>query len=227
MEMSYVSRITGAVALVTYPILIFAYWLLFPAYGKSGANAILHAIDGHTTRTQAADAFALAGALLAVPASLLLMGLLRKHRSLIGWVGGLLSAVGWIALMGVLMLDIVAVEATRGSGPTAATARLYHDVLTSPLTIGLEAVATLHVVGGALVGVGLVRTRPIGMTAAVVATLAPPLHLASNVAGVVWLDEATWIALAIVYALVAHTVLRDPMPASSPTPAARVRAEAC
>jgi hypothetical protein len=60
-----------------------------------------------------------------------------------------------------------------------------------------------------------------------VATLAPPLHLASNVAGVVWLDEATWIALAIVYALVAHTVLRDPMPAPPPTPAARVRAEAC
>ena len=38
-----------AVALVGYPLLIFMYWLLYPAYGKSGATAILHTIDGHAS----------------------------------------------------------------------------------------------------------------------------------------------------------------------------------
>lgn len=206
---SHMGRLTGAVALVAYPMLIFAYWLLYPAYGKSGATAILFAIDGHPARTQAADVFAVAGVILAVPASLMLMTLLRQRGSQVGWVGGLLSALGWIALVGVLMLDVVAVEMTRGSGPTPEMIHVYHDVLYSPLTIMLDTIATLHVLGGILVGVGLLRTHLVGRTAAIVAVLAPPLHLASNVAGVLWVDEATWIALAVVYALVARIVLTE------------------
>lgn len=202
-------RAAGAVALVAYPLLIFAYWLFYPAYGESGATAILRAIDGHATRTQVADVCGFAAAFVAVPASLVLMRLLGQHRSRIGWIGGLLSAVGWIALVGILMLDVVAIEFTRGAGPTPATVHLYHDLLNSPLTIALDVMATLHVVGGVLIGVGLIRTRLIGLGAALVATLAPALHLVSNLAGVLWLDEATWIALAVVYALVARIMLTE------------------
>ena len=227
MMTSHVGRVTGAVALVAYPLLIFGYWLLYPAYGESGATAILRAIDGHATRTQAADCFAFAGAFVAVPASLLLMTLLLERGSRIGWVGGLLSAMGWIAIVGLLMLDVVAVEMTRDSGPTASMIHLYHDVLGSPLTIALNVVATLHILGGMLVGVALLRTRLVGLTAAVVATAAPPVHLVSNLAGVLWLDEATWIALAVVYALVARTVLTDEATASlRPATTAGVGAEA-
>jgi hypothetical protein len=197
----------AAAALVAYPLLIFGYWLLFPAYGKSGATAILRAIDGHATQTEVADVFAFAGAFLAVPASLALMSLFARHRSRIGWLGGLLSAVGWIALVGILMLDVVAIEIVQASGPTAGTIHLYHDLLNSPLTLILDVLATLHVVGGMLIGIGLIRTHLVGLAAAVVATLAPAVHLASNIAGALWLDEITWIALAVVYALVARTLL--------------------
>jgi hypothetical protein len=206
---SHLGRLAGAIALVAYPMLIFGYWLLYPAYGKSGATAILYAIDGHAARTQAADVFAFAGTFLAVPASLALMTALRRHGSRVGWVGGLLSAAGWMALVGVVMLDVVAVEITRGSGPTAGTIHIYHDVLYSPLTLILETIATLHVLGGVLIGLGLLRARLVGLTAAIVAMLAPPVHLVSNVAGLLPLDEATWIALAVVYALVARTVLTE------------------
>jgi hypothetical protein len=209
MLMSRAGRIAAAVSLVGYPLMLFGYWLLYPAYGKSGATAILAAIDGHTTRTEVADVFAFAGAFLAVPASLVLMGLFVQHRSRIGWFGGLLSAIGWIAIVGALMLDVVAIEIARTSGPTPGSIHLYHEVLTSPLTIALEVVATVHVVGGTLIGVGLIRTRLVGMTAAVVATVTPVVHLVSNVAGVLWLDEATWIALAVVYAGVARAVLNS------------------
>jgi hypothetical protein len=225
---SRAGRIAAAVSLVGYPLLIFAYWLLYPAYGKSGATAILHATDGHVTRTEAADVFAFAGAFLAVPASLVLMTLFVQHRSRIGWLGGLLSAVGWIAIVGALMLDVFAVEIARNSGPTPANIHLYHDLLTSPLTITLDVIATLHVLGGMMIGIGLIRTRLAGLTAGVVATVAPVLHLASNVAGVLWLDEATWIALAVVYAGVARTILTSDTAAAPPqtAPTARVGAEA-
>ena len=170
---SHTGRGIAAVALVGYPLLMFVYRLLYPAYGKSGATAILRAIDGHVAGTMAADVFALAGAFLAVPASMALMTLLLDGHSRIGWVGGLLSAFGWIALVGVLMPDVVAVEITRGSGPTPTMIHVFHDVLTSPLTIALEAVATLHVAGGTLIGVGLIRTNLIGLAPAIVAAVTP------------------------------------------------------
>lgn len=197
----------AAVALVGYPLLIFMYWLLYPAYGKSGATAILRAIDGHGAATTAADVFAFAGAFLAVPASLALMTVLLDRHSRIGWLGGLLSAFGWIALVGVLMFDVVAVEITRGSGPTPATIHVFHNVLNSPLTIALEVVATLHVAGGVLIGVGLIRTGLIELAAAIAATATPVLHLASNIAGALWLDDMTWLALAVAYGLVARILL--------------------
>ena len=206
---SHTGRVIAAAALVGYPLSIFMYWLLYPAYGKSGATAILGAIDGHAAGTTAADVFAFAGAFLAVPASLALMTLLLDRGSRIGWLGGLLSALGWIAILGVLMLDVVAVEMTRGSGPTPAMIHVFHDVLNSPLTIALEVVATLHVVGGVMIGIGLIRTSMVGLAAAVAATVTPVLHLVSNVAGVLWLDETTWLALAAAYGLVARVLLTD------------------
>ncbi len=206
---SHTGRIIAAAALVGYPLSIFMYWLLYPAYGKSGATAILRAIDGHAAGTAVADVFAFAGAFMAVPASLALMTLLLDRQSKIGWLGGLLSALGWIALVGVVMLDVVAVEITRGSGPTPAMIHVFHDVLYSPLTIALEVVATLHVVGGVLIGIGLIRTGLIGRAAAIVATVTPVLHLVSNVAGVLWLDEVTWLALAVAYGLVARVLVND------------------
>ena len=204
---SRAGRTAAAVSLVGYPVLIFMYWLVYPAYGKSGATAILTAVDGHATRTEVADVFAFAAAFLAVPASLVFTAMFVQHRSRIGWLGGLLSAFGWIAIVGALMLDVVAIEITRTAGPTPANLHLYHDVLTSPLTIALEVVATVHVLGGTMIGVGLIRTRLVGLVAGIVATVTPVLHLVSNVTGVLWLDEATWIALAVVYAGVARTVL--------------------
>jgi hypothetical protein len=206
---SHTGRIIAAAALVGYPLSLFMYWLLYPAYGKSGAMEILRAVDGHAAGTTAADVFAFAGAFLAVPASLALMTLLLDRGSRIGWLGGLLQALGWIAVIALLMLDVVAVEMTRGSGPTPAMIRVYHDVLSSPLTIALEVVATLHVLGGVLIGFGLIRTRVIGLSPAIVATVTPPIHLASNLAGVLWLDELTWLALAVAYGLVAGVMLDD------------------
>jgi hypothetical protein len=204
---SHTGRVIAAAALVGYPLSIFMYWLIYPAYGKSGATAILRAIDGHAAGTTAADVFAFAGAFLAVPASLVLMTLLLDRRSRIGWLGGLLQALGWIAVIALLMLDIVAVEMTRGSGPTPAMIHVYHDVLTSPLTVALGVLASLHIVGGVLIGVGLIRTRLVGLTAAIVATVTPVIHLASNLAGLLWLDEMTWVALAVAYGLVARVLL--------------------
>jgi len=204
---SRAGRLLAAAVLVAYPLLILVYWLLYPAYGETSAAAVLHAIDGDPSRTQVADLFAFSGGFVAVAASAVLMGFFGRRGSWTGWVGGALSATGWIAVLSVLILDVVAIEMSRGSGPTPAMVRAYHGAFTAPITIGLNVVAAMHIVGGVLIGVALIRTRVVPPAAGIIATLAAPVHLAANLAGLLWLDEATWIALAVIYGLVGREIL--------------------
>lgn len=221
---SRAGRLAAVVVLVAYPLLILCYWLLYPAYGETSATAILHAIDAEASRTQVADAFAYAGAFLGVAASVVLMTVLAQRGSRVGWLGGLLSAAGWVAVVSVLTLDLAAVALSREPAAASSTDRAFHDLLNSPLTIALEIVATLHVLGGVLIGVGLFRTRMIPVAAAVIATVAPAVHLAANLLGLLWVDELTWVALAVVYGLVGRTLLvgdREPAQAAPAATASR------
>ncbi|MGH7617926.1 MAG: hypothetical protein ACREPM_11910 [Gemmatimonadaceae bacterium] len=58
-----------------------------------------------------------------------------------------------------------------------------------------------------LLGAALVRTRIIPRRAGWVAAVTPVIHFGSNTGGLLWLDEATWIALAAAYSYVARLVL--------------------
>jgi len=58
----------------------------------------------------------------------------------------------------------------------------------------INVVAAMHIVGGVLIGVALIRTRVVPPAAGIIATLAAPVHLAANLAGLLWLDEATTVA---------------------------------
>jgi hypothetical protein len=75
--------------------------------------------------------------------------------------------------------------------------------------IALNVIATLHVIGGPMLGIALWRTRVVPLWAGVAATLAQPIHFVSNIAGILWIDEMTWIALAAAFACVAAVVLRS------------------
>jgi hypothetical protein len=204
---SRTGRAAAVAALVAHPLLILMYWWLYPAYGETSASAVLRTIDGDPSRARVADVFAYTGSFVGVAASLVLMTWLGQRASRTGWWGGALAAVGWIAVIGVLMLDVVASETSSGSGPSAAMVHAYDDVFNAPITIGLNAVAALHVLGGILIGVALIRTRLVPLAAGVVAALAPPVHLAANLAGQLWLDELTWIALAVIFGLVGRRIL--------------------
>lgn len=195
------------VALVVHPVLIAMYWLLYPAYGETSASGVLRTIAGEPSRARVADLFAYTGGLVAVAASLVLMSFFGQRASRVGWWGGALAATGWIAVISVLMLDVVATEMSSGSGPSPAMAHAYDDIFNAPITIALNAVASLHVLGGIMIGIALIRTRLVPLAVGVVAAVAPPLHLAANLAGQLWLDELTWIALVVIFGLVGREIL--------------------
>jgi len=204
-----VRQLVSAVSLVLFPLLILVYWLLYPAYGVLDSAALLRAIDGHAARTAIADIFVFAGAFLAAPATLALMRVLDARSPRLAAIGGAMHLIGWIAIIGVVTGgDVVVVEMVTGGTPSPEIVQLYRRLVISAPLIALNIIATLHVIGGTTLGVALWRTRIVPLWAAVAATLAQPIHLVANIAGILWIDAMTWIALAAAFACVAAVVLR-------------------
>jgi hypothetical protein len=205
-----VSQTMLGVSLVLFPLLILTYWLLYPAYGLLDSVATLRAIDGHAARTATADIFVFTGAFLAAPATLALMRVLNARSPKLATIGGALHLFGWIAIIGVVMGDVIAVQMVKVNGGTLSPdiVQLYRHIMSSPPVIALNIIATLHVIGGTMLGVALWRTRVVPLWAAVAATFAQPIHLVSNIAGILWIDAMTWIALAAAFASVATVLLR-------------------
>ena len=210
MTLARVKQATGAASLVLFPLAILAYWVLYPAYGLLDPAPVLQAIDGHAARTATADAFVFSGAFLAVPATLALMRVLAARSPRLATIGGALHLLGWIAIIGVVMGDVIAVQMVHAGTPSPDTVALYRRIMDSGPVIALNVIATLHVIGGTMLGIALWRTRVVPRWAGVAATFAQPIHLVSNIAGVFWLDAITWIALAAVFGSVAAVVLRSP-----------------
>ena len=187
--MRRVRMVVYGAGLVGSPLLLIAYWVLYPAYGDLSSADIVSDIGASPGRTALADVFAVIAIFLTVPGSLAYLRTLVSTAPWLGRVGATLSLVGWMAILPLVVMDVVARE-------LAAEPRLFDAVYTSPTVVVLSGVATVHVVGGVLIGVGLVRTRLVPRALALAATVAPVAHLASNLAGVLWVDVASWLVAA-------------------------------
>src|ERR1051325_4768415 len=218
MTINRISQVVSALSLVVFPLSILIYWLLYPAYGLLDSVATLRAIDGHAARTATADVFVFTGAFLAAPATLALMRVLNARSPKLATIGGALHLIGWIAIIGVVMGDVIAVSMVNSGTPSPDIVQLYRHIMSSPPVIALNIIATLHVIGGTILGVALWRTRVVPLWAAVAATFAQPIHFVSNIAGILWIDAMTWMALAAAFASVATVVLRPFGDAAGSTP---------
>jgi hypothetical protein len=206
----------SAASLVLYPLLIFCYWWFYPAYGLLDAGAVARAINGHAGVTLVANGFALAGTLLSIPASLALMRVLGDRSPRLALLGGAMSILGWTTLIGALIPDVIAAKLGAHGDLTPASVTLFEQIVNSPTMIALNILVTFHIIGGVLLGVAMFRTRLVPRWAGIAAAITPPIHLASNIAGQLWIDELTWIAVAAAYACVARLLLQ---PVRSPAEA--------
>jgi len=201
-------RIVSATSLVLYPLLFLAYFAFNPAYGLLNATRIAIAFDGHAGAGTLASALGIAGCLLGVPATLALVRVLAGRSPKLALIGGAMSIVGFVALVGALMPDVVATQLSTG-GLTDEAKEFFTRFSNSPIVLALNILALFHVIGAVVLGVALWRTGIVPRWAASVATFAQMIHFGANVSGVFWLDAATWIGLAASYAMVARLVLRD------------------
>jgi hypothetical protein len=189
MTMRRLRLTTYAAGLVASPLLFAAYWVLYPAYGELHAADVLADIGAAPDRALLADAFAFSAVFLAVPGVLAFVRALDGPAPRLAGFGGALSILGWLAVLPTLVMDLAARELTADPHAFAA---LYG----SPGVTTLNALAGLHIIGGVVIGAALVRTRLVPRGLAVAATLAPVVHLAANLGGLLWLDVAAWLVLA-------------------------------
>jgi len=199
----------AAASLVLSPLLILAYWALYPAYGLLQPAAVLRSMAGHGGTAELADLCAFAGTFLAIPATLALMRVLSDRAPRLALTGGALSLAGWTAIMGVLMGDVLAIQMNARGEPMPSEANLYTGFMNSPFMLALNGVSLLHIVGGVVLGIALVRTRLIPRWAALAAAAAPIVHLGANLAGLFWVDAAMWVALTVVGGFVARAILQQ------------------
>jgi hypothetical protein len=184
-----------AAGLFGYPICILAYWWLTPAYGLLDAPAILKATVGHSAPLIIGNALAFAACVFAIAATLAYVAAIGDRSPRLAVIGGAMSMVGWVAVFGTLVLDVVAVQMVAPGAPSKDVTDLFSRIAGSPTIIALNSLAAFHLVGGILLGVAFWRTRMVPRWAAVILIIGGPIHFASNIAGILSIDSATWIAL--------------------------------
>jgi len=184
-----------AAGLIGYPIGILAYWLLSPAFGLLDSAAIVNAHTGHQTLATIANAFALTGCLLAIPATLAAMLVIGDRSPKLAVIGGAMSILGWFSVFGTLILDPVAVQMVANGPPPKEFVDLFTRLSNNPTIVALNILAAFHLIGGIVLGVAFWRTRVVPRWAAVILIIGGPIHFASNIAGILAVDSLTWIAL--------------------------------
>jgi len=189
--MERLRRILLATGIVGSPLLILAYWLTYPAYGELHADAVARAIAADPGMTRVADMFGLAGTLLAVPWALAYVDLIGDRSRRLALLGGGLSVLGWMALVGVYTIDAVAIE-------LADHPDLFEQVYADGFVVALNAIASLHIVGAVLLGVAVTRSGLVPRWVGIALVVAAPVHLAANLGGLLAVDAMTWVVTAAV-----------------------------
>lgn len=195
-----------AANLVLSPWFVLVCWLTGPGCDKVQSEEI----DGwHAAAAQSAVIWIFAGALLSLPATLALMQVLRDRSPRVARVAGSLTLVSWVAVIALSTSDLLAVDLVKLGGPSPLFATLLGNLGSITLIVGLDVLATLHVVGGVMLGWALIRARVIPRVIAVMATLAPPIRFVVKLDGSLSVNALTWLVLATAGTLVTRALVTN------------------
>jgi hypothetical protein len=191
MTMERLRRSVLATGMVGSPLLVLAYWLTYPAYGELHAAGVSSAIAADPGMTRVADAFGLAGTLLAVPWALGYVDVIGNRSRRLALVGAALSILGWMSVLALFTLDAVAVQ-------LADHPDVFKQVYSDGFVVTLNAIAGLHIIGAVLIGVAVTRSGLVPRGVGIALVVAAPVHFAANVSGLLAVDAMTWVVTAAV-----------------------------
>ena len=150
--------IAGA-AMILAPLLLLISAIVQPSL-KSGELNQLVVIAGNLDSWYTSQAIALAALVVAVPAILGLMHMLRERQWHVGTVGGALALVGVVCSAGTVALSLVQWELMRFGVPVPTAAAVIHDLkTTSGMQIPFIILPFAFALGMAVLALGLVLSR--------------------------------------------------------------------
>jgi hypothetical protein len=175
---------------------------------ETGAEA-LALTTGNVGLFRAAFVAAMLGCLLLVPAVLAAMRLVRARAPRLGLAGGSLMIAGYVCYFGIIAGSYATIAMVRIGGPVDVFARVIDAAQDDPTFIWVFLVFVLgNIVGTALFGLALLRSRTVPRWAAIGVLAWPPLHIVGLAAGSEWFEVAGATLMAVGLAATGVTVAR-------------------
>ncbi|MBS1869409.1 MAG: hypothetical protein JSS99_07065 [Actinobacteria bacterium] len=152
-------RWIAGVGMLLAPLLLLISAVVQPSL-KSGELNQLVVISGNLDSWYTSQVFALAALVLAVPAVLGLMHMLRERQWITGTVGGALALLGVVVSAGTVALSLVQWEMMRFGVPIPVAAAVIHDLKnTAGIEIPFIILPFAFALGMAVLAVGLAASR--------------------------------------------------------------------
>lgn len=209
-DLRHASRILAALILPIGPLAV------------AGLRYILPYFSATTPRETATDVIAAEGSQSAVlwlamiatftllPGVLAVGRLTRRGAPKLTAAAMLLVVPGYLALTYLIGIDLVLWTGAR-AGLDASTLTELAGTVHPTSNIGLMVFVFGHVIGTALLGLALLRSRTVPVWAAIVTAVAQPLHfVALVIIGSPALDAVAWTANSVAFAVVGYAILKTP-----------------
>ena len=153
-------KMLAGLAMVLAPLLVLVGAILHPSSAADAASE-LAAAGGATGRWTAAHLVLLASVVIAVPAVLGLMHMLRERRATYGHLGGGLALMGLMAFTGLLAIELVIGQMADMGSRLAMVALLARIGSTAAITVPFLFGTFLFGLGTIVLGLGLYEARAV------------------------------------------------------------------
>jgi Domain of unknown function (DUF4386) len=208
---------TGAAMIATAPFVLVSV-AIKPADDGSAA-AVMADLGSHASAMEASLMLGLIAIALLIPATLGLMRIAQQGSPVLALIGGGLTLLGWVAFMGTQALGAVALV-MAGSHDRAVMTNLYDQIGNSNVVTVIQVGFIFgHVVGIAILGVAVARSRVAPIWIGIVLVVSGPLHFVAHGIDIRALDLAAFALLVLGYAAGGVILLRMKSDGSENVPA--------
>ena len=173
-------RIATGVAMVATAPVVLASVAIKPSDDSSNASDVLANLSSHAAAMELSLALGLVAIALLIPATLGLLRIAEQRSAILALVGASLTVLGWVALMGQQVIgEVTLVMATSPDRATMVT--LYDQIGNSNLVSVVQVMFIAgHVLGIAILGVAVARSKVAPIWVGVVLGVSGPLHFLAH-----------------------------------------------
>lgn len=202
-------RLAAGVTMIAAAPVIFASVAIKPEADEGGSAGLLAAVAANSSAWETSLLLALVAVALLIPATLGLMRVAQIGSTILAVIGGSLALVGWIAFLGQEALAAVTLTMAQATSDRAVMTTLADQLGNSNFLTVIQVVFILgHVVGVALLGIALARSRVVPIWIGIVLAVSGPLHFVAHGVGSRPLDLVAFLLLVIGYGATGVVVLR-------------------